>query len=390
MLFDIGAERLRSTLAASSLPQFDVAVPKNIQRNWNSRERGPGRCKLSTGKCLQLQHPVATVAGHSFELKSGNPVFVTPRAVKKEKPRSTTVLAKDETQELQAVCWSSSKSDSVSENELSSNLNSSFNPSSSVKNQSHDRKLSYNPSLHSAIPSNGELPKMSEGHKNNNLSSNTPIGNVNQMKQAQKDEAHQAFVIPIQHDENVSSSKPLTTTHDSLQNISNRLLAGVSESSQCEMAEADQASICNSPEKNNAQNNPFVSLNDNTGTFQEVILTLPSHGRTQLNGSGSLKDSKESRKAKEDDKYKYVDKDNSHSCEEVDSNSTISDEREYHSLDLQTLQNSLLNANLERRQLQEESASALTVNAIVEEILNSPLNSGKNTPTESNFVTKDS
>ena len=40
--FYLGSERSGSRNGAVSFQRFDVAVPKNIQRNWSSRERGRG------------------------------------------------------------------------------------------------------------------------------------------------------------------------------------------------------------------------------------------------------------------------------------------------------------------------------------------------------------
>ena len=169
----------------------------------------------------------------------------------------------------------------------------------------------------------------------------------------------------LQPDQNLQNA-PISNQHsDQIGSASHERTASVFESSQCDMAEADQASICSSPEK------PATSNQNKNETFQEVVLTLPQGSFSDINEIRSLnrvKTNNNDNESSDDDEVAACE--TGHPTASLDTAYQSEDSAQ---LGIQAIQSSILNENLERRQL-EESESALTVNAIVEEILNSPTN----------------
>ena len=366
-----------------------MAVPKNNQRNWSSRERGSSRCKYSNGQDINQHHPIATVAGNSLNTKTTNAASIAPGAVRKEKSRNGACIFNYHSHQQHSATLGVSRPENHSENELTSN--SSASPLNIV-DQSNGSSLVFNQSLKNKSHTIGEEPRIEGELKcyngTNQLSKNDTNGNKGFQRRT---EMLSVLVKPLLQDETFENFNCATNVHDSLKSISTQNFAGLGEASQCEMAEADQASMCNSPDKAKGQTGPGSSSGEDNIPFEEVILTLPVDDKKQS------KSSETSTYLKDED---IIDRRSQGPC--VGSNNyelaqgihsiPNSNDKPRNSLDLEELdcsepQCSILNANLEKMQMEEESASALTVNAIVEEILNSPLNSGRNTPLTSDVET---
>merc|ERR1712226_1329589 len=183
------------------------------------------------------------------------------------------------------------------------------------------------------------------------------------------------LVKPLLQDETFENFNCATNVHDSLKSISTQNLARLGEASQCEMAEAG----------------PGSSSGEDNIPFEEVILTLPVDDKKQSKSSETSTYLKDEDIIDRRSQGPCVGSNNYELAQGIHSIPNSNDEPR-NSLDLEELdcsepQCSILNANLEKMQMEEESASALTVNAIVEEILNSPLNSGRNTPLTSDVET---
>ena len=375
-----------------SFKPSDVAVPKNVQRNWNSRERGPGRCKLSTGHDLQSQHPVATVAGHPFTVKNSTASVVAPAAVKKEKPRNMTAVT--QAQQPDSVCVSSPRFLQHPEKpHLFSNGGLSQSFCEKIQNQhlssritlSNQQRILNDNAPHATIQSDhqGEFENYisEDPHFSRNIicSDMEAQERINDTFSALINPLHQTneITVPVQH---------LGQGHVLLQSgATQNLAAGIGESSQCEMAEADQASMCNSPEKRKAQNDVLSSADDSIDTIHEVILKMPLANSVLFNSGQTLNDFKADEDGKKENVTTTFTNIDGGSSEVVHCPTPESDGGQPNLLVLNTLNSSMFHEDLTIRRMQEESANGLTVNAIVEEILNSPINSGRNTPTSSDI-----
>ena len=328
--------------------QNSVAVPKNVQRKWISHEREPGRCKFATPQYLHSQSPVAKITGNSSAYKTSNAYNATSGAVKKEKVRNPAALAYEHNQIQHSTSSIASK---ISSDHIVN-----------VDNESHDPESILNPKSKIQTRGHDNLPMLSEG-----------IEQVCHIKRPESNAGNEAHVkktdfnisAPIQQ---IQLSQDLHDTinrgdqHPAIESNSNPSTSVVFESLQCDMAEADQASICGSPEKASTSNN------NNDDTFHEIVLTLPQ-------GNSINSNSNEFSNGAKVDNDRMTDYGNGNMSES--GHHSFSEEIALEQADsgIQAIQSSLMNEDLERRQLEEESQSALTVNAIVEEILNSPTSS---------------
>lgn len=349
----------QSSINQQSTQQNVVAVPKNVQRKWSSHEREPGRSKFATPQYLHSQSPVAKITGNSSAYKTSNAYHATSGAVKKEKMRNPAALAYEHNHNLHSISSSTPKlsSDHVI------NLDNEFpGPESILNPKSRNQTLDHD-----------NLPMSSEG--------NEQVSHVNRLESNASNEAYvkksdfaiSAPIQQIQLSQDLHNNLNRSDHQQAMSSNSNPRTSVVFESLQCDMAEADQASICSSPEK------PSTSNNNNDDTFQEIVLTLPQGNAINPNSNEFSNGAKV-----DNDSDRMTDNDNVAMSES--GRHSFSDEITLDHADsgIQAIQSSLMNEDLERRQLEEESQSALTVNAIVEEILNSPTSSIDALVTESN------
>ena len=202
------------------------------------------------------------------------------------------------------------------------------------------------------------------GHRNSHKKN---ITNVNELHLAETDYSVSATVEPHKNNQNLSGRPILSNHQHAAQSVSSiQRYSAVFEASQCDMAEADQASICSSPEK------PTTSTKKNEETFQEVVLTLvqdkATNSKESVCSNGIEIDNG-------DNDSNLSDVADIRVSENFRPSYSMGMESQTGQSDIQTIRSSVLNEDLERRQLEEESESALTVNAIVEEILSSPTHS---------------
>ena len=341
----------QSSITQQSTQQNVVAVPKNVQRKWSYNEREPGRSKFATPQYLHSQSPVAKITGNSSAYKTSNAYNATSGAVKKEKMRNPAALAYEHNHNLHSTSSSASR--------LSSDHAIDLN------NESHDPGSILNPKSRNEAIDHDNSPVRSEGSEQvshvNRLESNT-YNDAAYVKNT--DFAIAAPIQQIQHSQDLHNNINRSDHQQSISSNSNPRTSVAFESLQCDMAEADQASICSSPEK------PSTSNNNNDDTFHEIILTLPHGNSINSSSNECLNGAK-----LDNDGDRMTDNDNVAMSES--GRHSFSDEITLDHADsgIQAIHSSLMNEDLERRQLEEESQSALTVNAIVEEILNSPTSS---------------
>ena len=349
---------LATIRGAGSSQQLDVAVPKNLQRNGNPRERGPGRIKISTVQLLPSQQ-VASVEGKAYPHRNTNLNMTASGAVKKEKSRVGLVFVNDQNVSGQPTSTDTSKfeqypvdvSDSLaSDSKTNSNATATF----MIQSEDSDASLDCAMGNMSKFTGRASQAKQNTAHCNDNASLRKI--NVNDKRREEKQfDVSSALVKPLQHKQNQST--------------------GPSEGFQCEMAEADQASICDSPQNKDQGNDTFSSASNN-GSFQEVKISMLPDQRIQATTDETLFsiNVEASRKERLENHNDKSSADGSHT------DMSANEEYPNDSLVLRRLPVNSSSTDLERRKAEEENASALTVNAIVEEILNSPTNSGRNTP----------
>ena len=324
---------------------------------------------------MHSQSPIAKVAGNSSTHKTGNTYNVTPGAVKKEKIRNPAALAYELNHNQNSL--NSSSSASKLEHYLENNMEYKSNPTSDhfsdLANEHNGTEPTFSPigkhQPHDNSRSSFDTSLRSEDleefrHRN---SCKRSSGNANELHVAETDYTVSALGESSQLNQNANNRPILNDQQPVIQSAASFTPSSiVFESSQCDMAEADQASICSSPEK------PTSSTKKNEETFQEVVLTFVQ---------GHANNSKESicsngmQRNKDDNDSNVADVGDGIVSESLRPSYAMGITSEPGPSNLQTIQSSLQNEDLERRQLEEESESALTVNAIVEEILSSPTNS---------------
>ena len=348
---------LATIRGAGSSQQLDVAVPKNLQRNGNPRERGPGRVKISTVQLLPSSQQVASVAGHALPHRNANLTMTSSGAVRKEKSRVGLVFVNDQNIIEQPTSkfeqYSVDNSDGLaSDSKTNCNATANF----IIHSEDSDASLDCAMGNLSKFTRRASQSEQNTGHCNDNASLRKT--NVNDKRREEKQfDVSSALVNPLQNKQNQS--------------------IGPSEGFQCEMAEADQASICDSPQTSKDQSNDtYSSSPSNNGSFQEVKIQMLPDQRLQATTDETLFsiNVEASRKEKLENHNDKSSTDGSHT--DIPGNEEYPND----SLVLRRLPVNSSSTDLERRKAEEENASALTVNAIVEEILNSPTNSGRNTP----------
>ena len=352
---------LATIRGAGSSQQLDVAVPKNVLRNGNPRERNPGRVKISTVQLLPLSQQVASVAGHALPHRNANLTMTSSGAVRKEKSRVGLVFVNDQNVIEQPTSMDTSKFEQYSVDHsdgLASDSKTNGNATANFIIHSEDSDASLDCAMGnlSKFTRRASQSEQNTGHCNDNASLRKT--NVNDKRREEKQfDVSSALVKPLQNKQNQS--------------------IGPSEGFQCEMAEADQASICDSPQKNKAQSNDtFSSSASNNCSFQEVKISMLPDQRIQATTDQTLFaiNVEASKKERLENHYDKSSADGSHT------DMSANEECPNDSLVLRRLPVNSSSTDLERRKAEEENASALTVNAIVEEILNSPTNSGRNSP----------
>ena len=338
------------TFDSTTINSSDVAVPKNTQRIWNSRERDPGRSRITAGQHLKSPVPYT---GQS--ITSGTSSTVAPAAVKKEKPRNMTAIAQGSQQNAITGISAANLVHNAQEGHFM--INHPGNQDArlyNVQNQEVDKTTQYD--QHRFINANVKLQKFNPNHQREIVDrvANPVFKKYSNETEVEQEQTHEEATLTFHtiHPLNdvrgaeayiSSSNQPLALSQSIMTQQGG---AAVGEPSQCEMAEADQASICNSPERNRERN---------LQGYASGVGEIEKSAANSVDISSSWVGAQQSLPCLQADQFKCV-------------------------------SSSLSHQDLEERRMKEESASCLTANAIVEEILNSPINSGKNTPTICNVA----
>ena len=264
---------LATIRGAGSSQQLDVAVPKNLQRNGNPRERGPGRVKISTVQVLPSSQQVASVAGHALPHSNANLTTTASSAVRKEKSRVGLVFVNDQNVNEQPTSMDTSKYEQYPDDisgGLASDSKTNGNATANFIIHSEDSDASLDCAMGNISKFTGRAShaKQNTGHCNG-IASLRKIDVNDKRREEKQFDVSSALVKPLQHKQNQSICP--------------------SEGFQCEMAEADQASICDSPQTNKDQSNDtYSSSPSNNGSFQEVKISMLPDQRIQATTDETL------------------------------------------------------------------------------------------------------